>query len=537
MSMIKKVLNMRKTRFMTAVAVMFAVVFTTADVHAAVSLLYTPYAGLEYEYTENVTCGTIRYVSQNPSSVQYKAAYWGNYSASSECLTANISMALSYVGANVTPQNILDYNRSTIWKRNWGGITSYAETTLDVAMANYINGAGKYSPPILHLTGDNCGYSRGHYVLVVGKVAENQYEVIDPYCDVYNQPTWQITIADDVVNYALSSGSRICSSPLSSAYQYYNANAVIGQQAAPTASETPDDEANEQEAESQEPATIADANFPQRIIEGQAFSIKGIINSQSNITNVTVAITNSAGAEVIAASAQPGTTSYDIYKGLDNSVAFGTLVAGKYVYTVRAANAAGEVTLISQEFVVAPAVTSIISANNCASGIYLKWKSINSATGYYIFRREGSGEYTLLADVAGNSAASSISFTDKKTKGATRYAYRICAYKDDAGTHIDGDSSAGKACFKLSAPGAVKVKRLSSKSIRVSFKKVKRARYYQVQYSTSKNFSGAKIVNISGNTKTIKKLKKGKKYYVRVRACMKSSSITYRSAWSAAKRM
>ena len=250
-----------------------------------------------------------------------------------------------------------------------------------------------------------------------------------------------------------------------------------------------------------------------------------------------MAITNSAGAEVIAASAQPGTTSYDIYKGLDNSVAFGTLVAGKYVYTVRAANAAGEVTLISQEFVVAPAVTSIISANNCASGIYLKWKSINSATGYYIFRREGSGEYTLLADVAGNSAASSISFTDKKTKGATRYAYRICAYKDDAGTHIDGDSSAGKACFKLSAPGAVKVKRLSSKSIRVSFKKVKRARYYQVQYSTSKNFSGAKIVNISGNTKTIKKLKKGKKYYVRVRACMKSSSITYRSAWSAAKRM
>lgn len=548
---------MKKINLFTAATLMFAVVFTTADVHAAVPCndtkmltaepssytpyvsantanmdmqtsepcAYTPYASVEYTYSDSVTCGTVRYIGQNTSSTQYNASYWGTHSASSECLTANISMALSYVGANVTPKAILDYSTSTTWKRNWGGITSYAETTLDVAMSNYINGTGKYSPPIIHLTGENCGYTRGHYVLVVGKISDTQYQVLDPYCDAYNPPLWQVSIVDGVVSYTLSAGSRICSSPLSSAYQYYNENAVIGQQTAAdtVAEETPQD---------QTPATIEGAVYPTSLVEGQAFSIKGIINSTTTISNVTLLVTKSSGETAISVIAEPNSTSYDIFSGMDNSVAFGTLCAGKYTYTVKVTNDGGETTLVSEVFTILPKATEITSVTNCQAGINLKWQMIASATGYYIFRRAGSGQYELLADVPG---ATSTAFVDTTTKDNTRYAYRVYAYKDDAGERLNSAPSPGKACFKLARPASVKLKKLSSKSISVTYKKAAKASNYQIQYSTSKKFTGAKIVTLKGNSRTIKSLKKGKTYYVRVRTCYKSSGVIYRSAWSDVK--
>ena len=61
---------------------------------------------------------------------------------------------------------------------------------------------------------------------------------------------------------------------------------------------------------------------------------------------------------------------------------------------------------------------------------------------------------------------------------------------------------------------------------------------YRVQYSTKKNMSGAKTVKINGKTKTkctIKKLKKGKKYYVKVMPVKVKSSKTYTGILSGAK--
>ena len=61
---------------------------------------------------------------------------------------------------------------------------------------------------------------------------------------------------------------------------------------------------------------------------------------------------------------------------------------------------------------------------------------------------------------------------------------------------------------------------------------------YQVQYSTAKNFKSAKTVTVKKaktTSTTIKKLTKGKKYYVRVRTYQKVSGKTYYSAWSGSK--
>lgn len=61
---------------------------------------------------------------------------------------------------------------------------------------------------------------------------------------------------------------------------------------------------------------------------------------------------------------------------------------------------------------------------------------------------------------------------------------------------------------------------------------------YQIQYCTNKNFKGAKKVTAKGygrNSKTIKKLRSGKRYYVRVRTYAKVGRTTYFSSWSTSK--
>ncbi len=94
---------------------------------------------------------------------------------------------------------------------------------------------------------------------------------------------------------------------------------------------------------------------------------------------------------------------------------------------------------------------------------------------------------------------------------------------------------------KASAPS---LKTLRGRKLKVSWKKDRRATGYQVQYCTSKAFKkGVKAITISKNktlTKTIPKLARGKRYYVRVRA-YKSVKVNKKTqklygAWSSGKR-
>ena len=94
---------------------------------------------------------------------------------------------------------------------------------------------------------------------------------------------------------------------------------------------------------------------------------------------------------------------------------------------------------------------------------------------------------------------------------------------------------------KASAPS---LKTLRGRKLKVSWKRDGRATGYQVQYCTSKAFKkGVKTITISKNktvTKTIPKLTKGKRYYVRVRA-YKSVKVNKKTqklygAWSSVKR-
>jgi hypothetical protein len=106
-------------------------------------------------------------------------------------------------------------------------------------------------------------------------------------------------------------------------------------------------------------------------------------------------------------------------------------------------------------------------------------------------------------------------------------------------------SPAEKTVYSKSVPKVKNVKaKAGSKSMTVSWKKLKASQRkkfsnVEVQYSTSKKFKTYKTVSVSKNKKSvkIKGLKKGKKYYVRVRNFKKGYGIKYVSKWSAKKKV
>ena len=98
-----------------------------------------------------------------------------------------------------------------------------------------------------------------------------------------------------------------------------------------------------------------------------------------------------------------------------------------------------------------------------------------------------------------------------------------------------------KTLYLTINPQTTKVKKLTAKkkSLKVYItKKSKEVTGYQVQYSTSKKFSGAKTKTISKyktTTCTLSKLKAKKTYYVRVRTYKTVKGKKYYSSWSSAK--
>lgn len=81
------------------------------------------------------------------------------------------------------------------------------------------------------------------------------------------------------------------------------------------------------------------------------------------------------------------------------------------------------------------------------------------------------------------------------------------------------------------------VKNLKGKKLKVTYTKVSNASGYQISYATDKKFKKATTKKTKKTTYTLKKLKKGKTYYVRVRAYRTVNGKTYYGDYSAARKV
>ena len=144
-------------------------------------------------------------------------------------------------------------------------------------------------------------------------------------------------------------------------------------------------------------------------------------------------------------------------------------------------------------------------------------------------------------------AKGTVSYTSSNDKTATVSKGKVTGKK--AGEAVITVKSAATANYNAATakitikvkPKATSISKVTSPGkgqIKVTWKKNATGDAYELQYSTSKKFTKGttKTVKVSKNSTTsatIKKLRAGKKYYVRMRSTDKSGKLT--SAWSTVK--
>lgn len=100
-------------------------------------------------------------------------------------------------------------------------------------------------------------------------------------------------------------------------------------------------------------AKISGYNTPSSLKVGRAYSVRGTVSSDSQITSLTVGVYTSAsgGTMKTGRTVRPNTTSYSISK-IDPYVYFNRLPAGTFYYRITATNSAGSKTLVNTRFYV-----------------------------------------------------------------------------------------------------------------------------------------------------------------------------------------
>lgn len=67
----------------------------------------------------------------------------------------------------------------------------------------------------------------------------------------------------------------------------------------------------------------------------------------------------------------------------------------------------------------------LLSAKSGKKGVTVKWETVKGASGYYVYRKEGSGKYKKLTTVKGGTK---YSYLDKSAKKGRTYTYKVKAY-------------------------------------------------------------------------------------------------------------
>lgn len=165
--------------------------------------------------------------------------------------------------------------------------------------------------------------------------------------------------------------------------------------------------------------------------------------------------------------------------------------------------------------------------SNTGKGIKVSWYKEPGVSGYYVYRKIGSGSWKKVK----TTTATSWTDTGAKTNGK-KYSYKVRSYKGD---------SVGKgyaeSMYRLSAGKISKAKALKGGKLSVKWKKNSKASGYQIKCvagskKITKTVAGKKV-----GKATLKGLKKGKTYKVYVRSYKKVSGVKYYSAWSEAKKV
>lgn len=175
------------------------------------------------------------------------------------------------------------------------------------------------------------------------------------------------------------------------------------------------------------------------------------------------------------------------------------------------------------------AVKSLKAKVASYNSVKLTWAKATGVSGYKVYRAMSkSGKYTRVV------RTTSTSYTNKSLTTGSTYYYKVRAYMIYNGQEIMGNYSSVASAKPVLAKTSVKLT-AGKKKITVKWGRVSGATGYKIYRSTKKNsrYKCVKTV-IKGSTTSFvnKSLKKGTKYYYKVRAYRKSGSRYTYSGYS-----
>lgn len=96
--------------------------------------------------------------------------------------------------------------------------------------------------------------------------------------------------------------------------------------------------------------TLTDEVYPTQIIQGNTFSVYGVVTSSNKIMSVTIGVYDYDGKAAFEYTGKPGTKTYDIHN-VDYLMTFSKLTEGEYIYKIVATDTAESgVVLLEKEF-------------------------------------------------------------------------------------------------------------------------------------------------------------------------------------------
>lgn len=169
------------------------------------------------------------------------------------------------------------------------------------------------------------------------------------------------------------------------------------------------------------------------------------------------------------------------------------------------------------------------------NSVSLSWSKGSGVTGYKIYRKPYGGSYTCIKTI---TDAATVSYTNTGLKTGTKYYYKIKATGETAdGKVVYSAYSAVKAAKPYLKKPVLKTT-AGKKSVTLKWNRIAGASGYKI-YRSVKKGSGYKCIKTmkKGTTVSYKntKLKKGKKYYYKVRAYRIVAGKKVYSSYSAVK--
>ena len=153
-----------------------------------------------------------------------------------------------------------------------------------------------------------------------------------------------------------------------------------------------------------------------------------------------------------------------------------------------------------------------------STGIMISWTSEKNASGYYIYRKSGKGQYALLKKVTG---ANTLAFTDTKVTSGVTYTYKVQAYR---GTAVGAGTETSR-CFVETA--RIKIANASN-GVKLAWNKVGGAGSYKIYRKAGTGaYSCIKTVNAAVVTYLDKTVKSGTTYTYLVKPYVGNNVGTY----------